>query len=90
MNESIARVSLVLTARQAEALRYVAMRTGATQSAIARDVFGEPVLQLAAALRSVPMDAGALERAAFMAAIANDVETTAAEVVAELRRPVDD
>lgn len=88
MNKNLARVTVVLTRPQADALKYVSERTGATQSAIVRDVFGESVVELAKAIRGVPENATADDRQAYLFDLADVLETTAKDTVVELRRGV--
>lgn len=86
MNKNLARVTVVLTRPQADALRYVSERTGATQSAIVRDVFGDSVVELARAIRGVPDNASADDRQAYLFDLADVLETAANDVVVSLRK----
>lgn len=85
MNANLRRATFVLTSDQAEALRYVSDRTGASQSAIVRDVLGEPIVQLAEALRSVGSNPDRSQLDLFVGEMADLIETVAADTVASMR-----
>lgn len=67
MNSSLRRVTFVLQSETVEALTYVSDRTGASMSAIVREVLGQPIVMLAGALKGVPSDPDAAQFDLFRA-----------------------
>ena len=54
MNANLRRVTFVLQSETVDALTYVSERTGSSMSALVREVLGEPIVMLAAALKGLP------------------------------------
>jgi len=87
MNEkNLARVTVVLSRRTAEQLRYLSRRMGVSASALVRESISEPIDQLASCMADVPTAPTAADAEAFGQRMLQFVDAEVADLRAEVNK----